>query len=184
MKLIVGLGNPGKEYATTRHNAGFMVLDKLSHELNSSEIWKEKHHALLQEITYHNQKILLAKPQTYMNNSGTAVAEISSYYNLEPNDLLIVYDDFDIPLGEIRIRQSGSSGGHNGMNSIIEALHTEDIPRMRLGIGNQQDENFVNKTIPRQDYVLTPFSSEEKPLVEKMIGDAVSKIPDWLNPKP
>lgn len=170
MKLIVGLGNPEQKYEKTRHNTGFMAIDMLSGQLGFNSSWKENHQALIQAGVLKDENVLLVKPQTYMNNSGTAVAEIIHYYKLPLSDLVVVYDDFDILLGTIRIRKTGSSGGHNGLQSIINAVKSEDFVRVRLGIGNAEDENFVTKRIPRQDYVLSPFHlSEEKTLQEMLV---------------
>lgn len=179
MKLIIGLGNPGKEYENTRHNAGFMVLDRLA----PREGWKNEHqlHANVLKLAHSNQQTVLAKPQTFMNNSGQAVAALLNYYKMPLEDLLVMYDDFDLPLGTIRARQSGSSGGHNGMQSIIDALNTENISRIRIGIGNMQDPDFVEKKIPREDYVLLPFKEAEREIFEQSMSEAVRMVKEMLD---
>ncbi|CAM4124386.1 aminoacyl-tRNA hydrolase [Erysipelothrix inopinata] len=146
MKVIVGLGNPGKEYEKTRHNAGFMVVDGLADKLNI-DINTKKHKALIGVGHYQGQKIMLVKPQTYMNLSGETVGEIVRYYDLDLDDLLIVSDDLDSEIGVIRIRLKGSSGGQNGIKSIINHLGTQEFNRLKIGIG----KSSIIKTV---DYVL------------------------------
>jgi len=134
MKIIAGLGNPGSEYQDTRHNIGFMVIEKLAKELATEEVvWKEdeKFNALVAKAG----DVILLKPITFMNSSGVAVAKIMRYYKLKPSDVWVVHDDMDLPLGKIRIRQKGSSGGHRGVDSLIHELKTDGFVRFRLGIG-------------------------------------------------
>lgn len=134
MKIIVGLGNPGNEYAKTRHNVGFMLVDALAEHLNIN-LWKDKFNAQIAEGRIGTEKILLVKPQTYMNNSGEAVGPLMRWYKVTPEDIIVAHDDMDIPAGTIRIRKKGSSGGHNGIKSLIAHLGSENFPRVRLGVG-------------------------------------------------
>lgn len=154
MKLIVGLGNPGKEYEKTRHNAGFMVIDEIAKHLNIT-IDSKKNKALIGQTRIGNESVLLMKPQTYMNLSGEAVRDIVSYYHIDTKDIIIIYDDLDLPVGSIRLRSKGSSGGQNGVKNIIQHLHTQEIPRIRIGIGK-------DSRIPTVDYVLGKFHKEDQ----------------------
>ena len=134
MYVIVGLGNPGKKYENTRHNMGFMAIDLLADKFGI-KVDKIKHKALIGEGRIANQKVLLAKPQTYMNLSGESVREILSYYKVDVENLIVIYDDIDIPTGTIRIRKFGSAGTHNGMRSVVYQLKSDRFPRIRVGIG-------------------------------------------------
>lgn len=149
MKLIVGLGNPGKEYEKTRHNVGFMAID---HYLGN-ELFKSKNNGMYCEKIINNEKIIFLKPLTYMNDSGLAVRYFSDYFNIDINNILIIYDDMDFDVGKYKIKSSGSSAGHNGIKSIIKHLGTENFKRIRIGIS----KNNVN-TI---DYVLGRFSKDD-----------------------
>ena len=146
MKLIVGLGNPGKKYENTRHNTGFAVIDKTLAKLNV-ELDKNKFNADYTMINRNGEKIYILKPLTYMNLSGEAVAPFMKYFGIEPEDLVVVHDDLDLPVGKIRLRQSGSCGGQNGMRNIIDLLGDSNIKRIRVGIGK-------DPLIPVVDYVL------------------------------
>lgn len=166
MKIIVGLGNPGTEYHETRHNAGFMVVDELARrwELNN---WRSKHQALLAEYR-GAESVLLVKPQTYMNLSGNAVGEVVRWYKVKPEDVIVVYDDMDLPVGKIRLRIKGSSGGHRGIESLLTHWGQDDFIRVRIGIGRPPAGwEVVN-------YVLGRFSTEEA----VMVNDAVKKAAD------
>lgn len=154
MKIIVGLGNPGKQYENTRHNAGFLVLDQILKELNIS-LDKNKFNADYTIYFHNGEKVLFVKPLTYMNESGTAVQALMDFYDIDPNDLLVIHDDLDLPVGKIRIRYQGSSGGQKGMGNIIDHLGTKELKRIRVGISN-------NKLIDTKDYVLGKFTKEEK----------------------
>jgi len=134
MKLIAGLGNPGAEYANTKHNVGFMLIDALAEHLNASA-WKEDFSSSVAEARIGGEKIFLVKPLTYMNNSGEAIGPMLSYYKLSSEDLIVVHDDMDIPVGTVRIRKKGSSGGHNGIKSILSHVDSEAFARVRIGIG-------------------------------------------------
>lgn len=166
MKLIVGLGNPGKDYVHTRHNVGFDVLDVFALHHNI-EILMKQCKALVGSFNYSNEKIILAKPQTFMNESGQSVGELARYYGIEPSDIVIVYDDMDLPLGKIRIKPVGSSGGHNGMKSIIQHLHTTEYPRIRIGIGHQG--NAIN-------HVLSRFSKKDREVIDFSVNRAVDAL--------
>ena len=154
MKLIVGLGNPGKEYDMTRHNTGFYCLDVLSDEMNQS-IDKEKFKGLYTKFKYKGEDVILLKPQTYMNNSGESVAAVMQFFKIPVEDLLVIYDDMDMPVGKLRLRQKGSAGGHNGIKSIISYIGTQEFDRIRIGIGK-------DKMIPVVDWVLGKFPQEQQ----------------------
>lgn len=165
MYLIVGLGNPGDKYKYTKHNLGFMVLDYFA-SLHSIEINKIKHKAVLGEGLIGQEKVILAKPQTYMNLSGESVYELVHWYKADISRLIIIYDDADLDLGRIRIRKDGSSGTHNGMKSIVYILNTDKFPRIRIGIGKQPDYMDL------ADYVLGRFKDEEIPLMEEAVKNS------------
>lgn len=167
MKVIVGLGNPGKEYAQTRHNIGFMVIDNLLNNLGGGQ-YKEKFKAQVAETKIGREKVLLVKPQTYMNASGESVVDIVRFYKIALEDLLVVYDDMDLDLGRLRIRLKGSAGGHNGMKSIIYQLQSDDFPRLRVGIGKAPSQAI--------NYVLGRFREEEKNLVSEAVDKAIKAI--------
>ena len=160
MKLIVGLGNPGKEYEKTRHNAGFLVIDKLLDKLNI-KLDKEKFESLYTIYNYKGDKVFIVKPLTYMNNSGEAVLKIMNYYDIDIEDLIVIHDDLDLPVGYLRLRRQGSSGGQKGMESIIKLLGSQKINRIRLGISN-------NKNIDTKDYVLGKMSKEETKVFDEI----------------
>jgi PTH1 family peptidyl-tRNA hydrolase len=163
MKMIAGLGNPGSEYARTKHNVGFMFLDALAEKLGADN-WKTKYDALVAEARIGTEKVLLVKPLTYMNESGRAVGPLMSWYKLAPEDLIVVHDDMDIPAGTIRIRRKGSAGGHNGMKSILYHVGDENFPRLRIGIGRPLPGWTVVK------HVLAPFSEEDAPKIREAIA--------------
>lgn len=170
MFLIAGLGNPGKKYEMTRHNIGFEVIDYISKEYGI-KVNKIKHKALLGEGILQGQRVLLAKPQTFMNLSGESIREICEYYKLLPEQIIIIYDDIALPAGSVRIRAKGSAGGHNGMKSIIYQLQTDEFMRLRLGVGAPKHEDYDLK-----DYVLGRFGKEE---ADDIIS-AVKLCPDAL----
>jgi PTH1 family peptidyl-tRNA hydrolase len=147
MKLIIGLGNPGAQYERTRHNVGFHVVDHLANQQQWR--WEHRGRAMITTGTIENEKVVLVKPLTYMNNSGEAVNELLHWYKLQPADILVVCDDLDLPVGQVRLRPKGSAGGHNGVSSIIHYLHTNDFARLRIGIGRPAHQRA--ETI---DYVL------------------------------
>lgn len=152
MYIIVGLGNPGKKYEKTRHNVGFNVIDEIS-KRNGIEVKKEKFNALIGEGFIGEEKLILVKPMRYMNLSGQAVSLIYNFYKIEPENLIIVYDDIDIPLGNIRIRKQGGAGTHNGMKSICSSLGFKNFPRIRVGIGNDGEDliDYVIGKVPKKE---------------------------------
>lgn len=154
MKLIVGLGNPGKEYEWTRHNAGFMVMDEIANSLNCA-IDQKKFKALIGTCNVQGEKVILMKPQTFMNLSGEAVGEAMRFYQIDLDDVLIIYDDLDLPVGKLRLRMKGSAGGHNGIKSIIQHVHSQDFKRIRVGIDK-------DARIPVINWVLGKIRKEEK----------------------
>lgn len=160
MYLIVGLGNPEADYANTRHNMGFNVINKLARQYNI-EINKKKFNSEYQTAIIEGKKAVLVKPQTYMNNSGEAVSEFVSFYKTELDKMIIIYDDIDIEPGKIRIRKSGSAGSHNGMKSVVSHLNNEKFPRIRVGIGKPQQH------IDMIHHVIGAISEEEKNQLDK-----------------
>ena len=167
MKLIVGLGNPGKKYEHTRHNMGFDVLDLFS-DLASIDIDKESFKGLLGRGKVFNEDVILLKPQTYMNLSGESVQEVVHYFKISLEDIVVIYDDMDILPGKIRLRPNGSSGGHKGIQSIIDSLGTDNIKRIRVGIGKPTYDTI--------DYVLSKPSKEEKEEIEEAIKEAAEAL--------
>lgn len=163
MKLIVGLGNPGDKYAKTRHNIGFEVINKLQKDLNI--IWeKDKFQGLLSEKNIDGEKVLFLKPQTFMNLSGNSIAAVINFYKIDAkNDMIVIYDDMDLPVGKLRVKEKGSSGGHNGIKSIISHLGDEFL-RIKCGIGKSKDDTI--------DFVLGQFDKSEQETVDKMIENA------------
>lgn len=169
MYIVVGLGNPGRKYDVTRHNIGFEVIDELArtHQIKMTKI---KFKSLIGEGQINGEKVILVKPQTYMNLSGQAVKEIMSFYQLEMSQLIVVYDDIDLDVGKLRIRKKGSGGSHNGMRNILLLMQDENFPRVRIGIGRPDGRQ------PLADYVLSKFSSEEQKILIPMVQDGVSAI--------
>ena len=165
IRLVAGLGNPGLEYEHTRHNIGFAVVDQLARDWQLTEQPSRKWGALFAK----SDRTILVKPVTYMNRSGEPLAAIADFYKIAPEEILVVLDDFALPLGRLRFRLDGGPGGHNGLESIIIHFGTEKIPRLRLGIGAAPDEAAV-------DYVLGRFFEEEQPLVKKTIERAVEAV--------
>ncbi len=167
MKLIIGLGNPGSEYAENRHNIGFMCLSYLAKQ-HGIRFDKKQGKARTGAGVIAGQDVLLARPQTYMNRSGESVALLMQKFKVAPEDLLVIYDDLDLPLGKIRIRRSGSSGGHNGIKSIMAELGSEDFSRIRIGIGRPEPEPDAAEDIVR-NHVLSDFTPEEEKVVSGII---------------
>lgn len=170
MKLIVGLGNPGRAYSGTRHNVGFEVVDTLAKRCHT-RILRRMGRALIARATIMGQEVILAKPQTFMNLSGEAVSYIARREKIEPSEILVISDDMNLPLGKIRIRKSGSSGGQKGMRSIIQHLGTEEFPRLRIGIGSARKDAV--------EHVLSRFRRQEMPIAREAIhfaADAVEMI--------
>lgn len=173
MKLIVGLGNPGKEYEGTRHNCGFMVIDKLAEKLNVN-VDLSKFKGLYTKFKYRGEDVILLKPQTYMNLSGESVNAIMQFFKIEKDDLLVIYDDLDMPVGKLRLRKTGSAGGHNGIKNIIAHLNSQDFKRIRVGI----DRHKYMKVV---DYVLSRFTKEENEAISQGIENAANAIIDYLD---
>ena len=187
-RLIVGLGNPGREYRLTRHNAGFLLLDRLAADLGTT-FGRIQHKALVARTRYAGKKLILAKPQTYMNLSGQSVGALMRFYKLPPEVLLVAYDDVDLPFGTLRLRPKGGAGGHKGMKSIQERLGTQNFPRLRIGIGRPPGR------MDAAAYVLQQFSSQEQeilPLVfdrgleaiRRMLTEGLDSAMNYVNPPP
>ncbi|TFB21036.1 aminoacyl-tRNA hydrolase [Filobacillus milosensis] len=173
MKCIVGLGNPGFKYRKTRHNIGFMVVDHIAsdHGWKLSKSGFESHYTVEH---LNGEKIILIKPQTYMNLSGQAVKKVMDYYDLEPEDVVVIYDDLDLPTGKIRLRQKGGHGGHNGIRSIIEQIGTKEFNRIRFGIGRPEND------LPVVDYVLGKFPKATRKEVDVAIERSSHAVEDWM----
>ena len=187
MKIVAGLGNPGSEYEKTKHNVGFMFVDALAEKLGVTD-WKDKFDAKIGEARIGAEKVLLVKPQTYMNESGQAIGPLMNFYKLDAEDLIVVHDDMDIPAGTIRIRKKGSAGGHNGIKSVLAHVGDEHFARVRIGIGRPMPGWTV------VNHVLAPFVPEDVPkideaikylvpAVECMVTDDVDKAMNQYNPK-
>ncbi len=172
MKIVVGIGNPGRKYAATRHNIGFMVLDRMAarHDIST---WRSKFHAQVAEGRVSGARCLLMKPETYMNESGRAVGAAVNWCRTELQDVMIVCDDFNLPLGRLRVRGRGSSGGHNGLDSIAAHLDSDEVPRIRIGIGNIESDSA-------KDFVLSGFDNNEKEIVSASLERAVDALETWL----
>ena len=171
--MLVGLGNPGAQYARTRHNMGFLALDLLEKQLGADKE-KQRHQALRASAVWHGQKLLLVRPQTFMNASGLAVQQAASYYKLPPERIVVLFDDISLPVGKIRVRPSGSAGGHNGIKSIIAQLGTEEFPRIRVGVGAKPNPQY-----DLADWVLSKFSEEDMTALQPALehaADAAVKI--------
>ncbi len=179
MKLIVGLGNPGKTYARNRHNIGFECLNHFA-RLHSVRFDRRQCQARVGIGKVRGEKLLLAKPGTFVNLSGQSVAGLVHKYAIPLSDLLVIYDDLDLPLGKIRLRQSGSSGGHKGMNSIISALGSKDFPRIRVGIGRPQVEEQSISEDAIVSYVLSDFSPQEEATIKPVIAKVAEAIDCFL----
>ena len=188
MKIFVGLGNPGAEYAKTKHNVGFMLADKLAEDLGA-ENWKNNFNALVAETFFEGEKILIVKPQTFMNNSGEAVGSLVNFYKISTEDLTVAHDDLDLPAGMIRLRPKGSGGGHHGVESIIQHLGGEkNFARVRIGIGRPpQNRTVIN-------HVLSNFNAEDSekisaaleellPAVKSIFSNGIDYAMNKFNPK-
>ncbi len=173
MKLIVGLGNPGNEYSNTRHNIGFIFLDYYAQTKNVT-INKKKLNGLYTDFVINNEKIILLKPQSYMNLSGEVVKSFADYFKINVSDILIISDDLDMPLGKIKLRPTGSSGGHNGLKNIELHLQTQNYKRLKIGISN-------NKEIDTKDYVLGNFSPKDIEVINNLKKTVNAIIDDFMN---
>ena len=166
--LIVGLGNPGKEYVRTRHNCGFRALDILADQLGC-KVDKGNFQGLYGQCSYRGRKLLLLKPQTYMNLSGRSVLQLSAYFNVPPQRIIVMFDDISLEPGRLRVRNDGSAGGHNGIKSIISELGSQDFPRVKIGVGSKPTPEY-----DLADWVLSSFSAQE----EKALGPALERAAD------
>lgn len=174
MFLIVGLGNPGGEYAKTRHNAGFLLVQKLAERWKASWTLEKKFNARVAWAVPNESRVLLCEPQTFMNSSGESVGPLVGFYRVPRKQLLVVVDDADLPFGEIRLRPSGSSGGHHGLESIEQHLSTREFARLRIGIGRKAGAREIT------DYVLGRFTAAEMELAEKVLTAAADQAEVWL----
>lgn len=171
MKLIAGFGNPGGQYAETRHNVGFLLLDTWADELKLD--FRQKYQGLVAETQWAGERVFLLKPQTFMNLSGRSVRELVQFYKILPEDILIIHDDMDLPLGRIRLRQSGSAGGHNGIKSTIAEIGTEEFWRLKIGVGRPPSGWDSAR------YVLAPFGSEEVKTLDEVLGRGLEVLKLW-----
>jgi PTH1 family peptidyl-tRNA hydrolase len=172
MKIILGIGNPGARYAETRHNVGYMVLDRLAaaHGLKG---WKKRFHSLAVEGTIRGERVLLLKPETYVNESGRALRAAVDWCRVQPEDVMVALDDLNLDLGRLRVRPEGRGGGHNGLESIISHMGTSGVPRLRIGIGGAGPGEAV-------DRVLSRFSAAERPMVDEAVQRAVDALCVWI----
>ena len=175
MKLSVGLGNPGKEYEKTRHNSGYMALAKLAENVGAS-VTSNKFQALTAAAMIGGEKVLLMEPLTFMNLSGNAVRAAADYYKIDPQDILILHDDMDLPVGSVRIRPKGSSGGQKGMKHIIACMGTDDIARIRIGVGHSR--RGEHEEVP--DWVLSPVAKADRDLFDNAIDTAARAAEAWV----
>lgn len=175
MKLIVGLGNPGAEYTVTRHNLGWMLVDALAKALGAGD-WRhdDRFEADVTECGVGNDKVILAKPTTFMNNSGRAVERIRAYFKIEPADIVVAHDELALPLGSVRMRLGGSTAGHNGIGSLIHHLGTDAFWRVRVGIETDHPQRLADPT----NFVLTRFATEEQAIVDRVIDQTVRHLVD------
>ena len=174
MKLIVGLGNPGKEYVNTRHNTGFIFIDRLAKDYKTKFKLDVKLKCEICDILINGEKVTLIKPQTYMNLSGTSVKLVCDYYGIDINDILVIHDDLDLEVGKIRFRAHGSSGGHKGIQNIIDNLGTEEIKRLKIGIDKVESKYTI-------DYVLGKFSKEELSILDIFLDKISDMIYDFTS---
>lgn len=171
--LIVGLGNPGRQYETTRHNTGWLCMDMLADDLGV-KINKIKYKSTVCEASINGHRCLLMKPQTFMNNSGEAVKEAASFYKISPENVIVIFDDISLPCGGLRIRRKGSAGGHNGIKSIINHLGSDNFPRIKIGVGAKPNPDY-----DLADYVLSKFTKDDIPLMKKAMASACESL-DYL----
>ena len=174
MKMIVGLGNIGTRYDETRHNTGFMVVDQLARDYHLGAFTHLKQEAVAVSGIINGEKVMLVKPTTFMNDSGRAVGPLVDYYDIDLDNLVIVNDDLDMPVGKVRLKTHGASGGHNGLKSIISALGTKNFNRVKVGIDHPQHGTVVS-------HVLGKFSKEERPKFDQAVEQAEHVLEDWIN---
>lgn len=175
LHLIVGLGNPGPEYASTRHNAGFAVVEQLASRCHGSWALEKRFEARIARVEHGAKRLLLCQPQTFMNSSGEAVAALIGFYRVALERTLIIVDDADLPLGQLRLRPSGSPGGHHGLESIERCISNRNYARLRVGIGRHEGDREI------ANYVLGRFGSTERPLVDKVLAAAADQVFCWLD---
>lgn len=173
MKMIVGLGNPGKKYENTKHNVGFMVVDQLAKE-HGAVFKKNTFEAEVADYFFNGEKILLVKPLTFMNESGRAVGPLMTYFGIYLEELVVIADDLDMELGKLRLRQKGSAGGHNGLKSIISHIGTQEFNRIKIGIGRPNGKTVVN-------HVLSTFGKEEMPVIANSVARATEAVDDYVS---
>lgn len=173
MKIIVGLGNPGKKYEDTRHNIGFIVLDNFAKK-NNTTISKKKFNGLYEKMEYNNETVVLLKPLSYMNLSGTVVSKYLKYFKITTDDIFVISDDLDQPFLHMKLKQNGSSGGHNGLKNIEQCIKTDNYKRLKIGIGN-------DKNIDTKNYVLNKFSNNEQEQLSNAIDITNNILEDFLN---
>lgn len=169
IKIVVGLGNPTDKYKNTRHNVGFMVLDELSRDIGFDFVVSDKFKGLVAEKVINDEKVYFLKPLTYMNLSGESVGALSKYFKIEPEEILVIHDEMNIPFGKLKLRHDGSAGGHNGISSIINHLGTNKFPRLKVGIDRNKNQDTVS-------YVLGSFKLEEKEVLDEFINKAVKSV--------
>ncbi len=172
--MLVGLGNPGLQYEATRHNAGFMAMDKLA-EKYSIRLDRLKYKAYIGDGIIEGRRVLLMKPQTYMNNSGEAVSEVARFYKIPPENILVMFDDISLPVGAIRIRRKGSAGGHNGIKDIIALIGSDNFPRIKIGVGGKPHPDFDLK-----DFVLSKFYKEDTAALDKALDNTVKAVGETI----
>ena len=177
MKIVVGLGNPGEKYNKTRHNVGWLFLDYLS-EIYGIEVQKNNCDALVGEKNIDGEKIIFAKPMTFMNLSGNAVQKLKNWYKVEDKDIMILFDDIDIPFGTFRYREKGSGGSHNGMKDVVQKLGAQDIKRVRIGLGGLKHEKQ-----DMVDFVLQRFSKDELVKLEEVFAEASKQVDEFIKSK-
>ena len=173
MRIIAGLGNPGTEYALTRHNVGWDVIDRLVDRLDAGNSSVKFGGACWGPLTVSGERVCLLKPYTYMNNSGVAIGELTRFFKVEPHDLLVIVDDVNLPLGKMRLRAKGSAGGHNGLKSIIAHLSSQDFPRLRIGVGSCAEKSQM------VGWVLGHFAPADRRIIDRAIDMASEFICDW-----
>ena len=173
MKLIVGLGNPGKEYINTRHNVGFRFLDAYLNHCGFDNSWTSKFDGLYKQINYNGTKVILLKPQTYMNLSGNSVRKTIDYFNIDISDIIVISDDLDLNIGNFKLRENGSSGGHNGLKDIENKIGSNQYKRLKIGISN-------NKALDTKDYVLGNFNNEENKILDDLFKLLFNVLDDYF----
>lgn len=172
MKILVGLGNPGEKYKKTRHNLGFLVIDRLAGRFGV-EVNRRRFRSLVAEVPSDTGRLVLVKPQTYMNRSGLAVRVVLEHYACSQDSLMVICDDLNLPSGRLRLRRKGSSGGHNGLESVIASLGSTEFPRLRIGVGSTYRGEA-------SEYVLSPFLKAEKDVIDKALETACEAATDWV----